>query len=783
MKIPLRLILVVPFVLQISVSVGLTGWLSWRNGQEAVNNVASQLRREISDRIQERLQVYLASAHQANRITVDAIELGQLNPQDTRSLERHLWKNIQAFPTLNLLYFGDRQGNNTGVGRNTDGSVFISVSASGKLNRYQSDSKGDRTNLIKVSVSNYDSRSRPWFKAAIAANKPTWTEVYADFFSRDSTITAAQPTYDASGNFLGVIGSDLIFAQANEFLRGLKIGQSGQTFIIERSGMLIAASTLDPLVSLKGDRMERMMSTESSNIQIREASKYLESLLGGFSKNLSMIDMPMQLDFVSASGKQFLQVTPLKDGKGIDWLIVTVIPESDFLSKIYDNNRSTALLCLTALMVSVVAGVAIAHSISKSIQPLIQASQKIADGDLSMLVPVDHRIGEFGALSQSFNKMTENLCEAFTELQESNAYLNTIINNLSNALLVVDLNHRIGFVNQSLISMFGLDATNLVGRDYHELFDSDIISLIGQTQKNRNIAFTAEISLPDKRIGQAAAAAIRIIQTQADECLEQGCIGYMIMIRDVTSEKEVDRLKTEFLSNISHELRTPLVSILGFSKIVEKKFEDAVTPLIPTDDKKAQRSVKQIRDNLGIILSESQHLTAIINNVLDITNLESDRVAWNMQPLALNQVFKDAISNTAHLFLPKELAVITDLDESLPEVTADKDRISQVMHHLLTNAAKFTDSGSVTCTSKYDSANQQITISVADTGIGIDSDDHENVFEKFKQVGDILTDKPHGTGLGLPIAKAIITKHGGKIWFESEPGKGSTFSFSLPVNA
>ena len=776
MKIPLRLILVVPFVLQISVAVGAIGWLSWRNGQAAVNDVASQLRNEISDRIKEKLQAYISAAHQANQITADAIELGELNPIDGRSLEHHLWRKIQVFPTLNLLLLGDRQGRHTGVGRNADGSISIYVleGSDRKLHRYLADSKGDRAKFLGASNPNFDPRQRPWYKAAIKVNRPTWTEMYADFFSHDIAVSAVQPVNDTAGNFYGVVGSDLIFAQANEFLRSLKIGHSGQTFIIERTGKLVASSTADPLFAIKGDRAEQLRSIESDNVVIKEATKYLTSQLG----DLKKIDTPQQIDFEINHQRQFLQITPLQDGKGIDWLIVTAIPESDFMTRIYDNNRSTAILCLLALIISIIFGIAIAQWISRSIQPLIQASQKIADGDLKLVVPINQTIEDFGALSQSFNKMTANLCIAFTDLQESNAYLNTIINNLSSGLLVVDVNNRIGYVNQSLIDMFDLNPTELIGRDYDKLFDPSIIALIGQAQQQRDRVFVAELNLSHHRIGQAAATSIHLIQTG---CEIESCIGYMLLVRDITLEKEVDRLKTEFLSNISHELRTPLVSILGFSKIVDKKFTDSLVPLIPIDNKKGQRSAKQIQDNLGIIVSESQRLTAIITNVLDITNLESDRVAWNMQPLAINDLIMDSISKTALLFQTKNLPVHVKLEDDLPEVMVDRDRIAQVLLHLIANAAKFTDSGSVSFSSQHDVANDQIIVSISDTGIGIDPDDFAKVFEKFKQVGDILTDKPQGTGLGLPISQAIISKHGGKLWFESELGKGSTFSFSLPT--
>ncbi|RIK59444.1 hypothetical protein DCC62_28660, partial [candidate division KSB1 bacterium] len=238
--------------------------------------------------------------------------------------------------------------------------------------------------------------------------------------------------------------------------------------------------------------------------------------------------------------------------------------------------------------------------------------------------------------------------------------------------------------------------------------------------------------------------------------------------------------KSDFLSNVSHELRTPLTSVLGFTKIIKNRLEEKLFPLLHNDDRKTQRLVDQVKENLNVVVVEGERLTTLINNVLDLAKIEAGKVEWNMETLAVPEIIERAAAATASLFESSGLKLIKDLDGDLPEIIGDRDKLIQVVINLISNAVKFTEKGEVACCAKR--KDSEIVISVSDTGIGISTEDQPKVFEKFTQVGDTLTDKPKGTGLGLTICKEIVEHHGGRIWVESELGKGSTFSFALPVD-
>jgi signal transduction histidine kinase len=232
--------------------------------------------------------------------------------------------------------------------------------------------------------------------------------------------------------------------------------------------------------------------------------------------------------------------------------------------------------------------------------------------------------------------------------------------------------------------------------------------------------------------------------------------------------QELDRLKDDFVSTVTHELRTPLTSIRAFSEILHDH----------PDIDPAER-----HRFLGLIIKESERLTRLINQVLDLAKLESGHAEWQTAELDLNEIVADAVSATSQIFKGRGVSVVTHAAPRLPLVVADRDRVMQVMLNLLSNAVKFSPekTGKVEVTVSEDPAN--VRIEVRDNGVGISPEHLGVIFEKFRQVGDTLTEKPPGTGLGLAICRQIIDHFGGKLSVDSEPGRGSVFWFTLPKAA
>jgi Na+/proline symporter/signal transduction histidine kinase len=230
---------------------------------------------------------------------------------------------------------------------------------------------------------------------------------------------------------------------------------------------------------------------------------------------------------------------------------------------------------------------------------------------------------------------------------------------------------------------------------------------------------------------------------------------------------ELDLLKDDFVSTVTHELRTPLTSIRAFSEILHDN---------PALDSQQREKF------LGIIIKESERLTRLINQVLDLAKIESGNAEWHSGEIDMREVIADALSSTSQLFKEKNIEVDVQLPPELPLVVADRDRLLQVMLNLMSNAAKFCPDGNGRIKIRFECDRANLRIDVEDNGVGIGAEDQNYIFEKFRQVGDTLTRKPQGSGLGLPICRQIIRHFGGRLWVESIPGNGATFSFILPLD-
>jgi len=239
---------------------------------------------------------------------------------------------------------------------------------------------------------------------------------------------------------------------------------------------------------------------------------------------------------------------------------------------------------------------------------------------------------------------------------------------------------------------------------------------------------------------------------------------------------ELDRIKTAFLSSISHELRTPLTSIIGFGEVNRSKLAKLVPRL---EDPKAAREVSQTVDNLQILVGEARRLTELVDNVLELTAIEAGTVVWNWQPVALGGVIDEVVGAQAPLFNQKGLDLVSEVASGIPTVRGDRERLCQVLRHLLANAFKFTSRGRVVVRAL--SSGNGVRLEVSDPGCGIPETLHRVIFDKFRQLGETLTDKPKGVGLGLPLCRLIVECHGGSLSVASEPGKGSVFSVVLPA--
>ena len=378
-------------------------------------------------------------------------------------------------------------------------------------------------------------------------------------------------------------------------------------------------------------------------------------------------------------------------------------------------------------------------------------------------------------------------------LRRSQARFEEVLETISDGYYESDLNGTLTYINGVFHRALNYTREEVIGRNFRRFTDRENARSVFQAF-NEVYRTGLPLQRAEYLFRQHDGGSLYIelsISLRRDEAGRPA--GFRGFVRDVTDRfaaqealreskeaaEAANRAKSTFLTTVSHELRTPLTSVLGFAKLIKKRVHEVLLPALDPADKRLQRASRQVSDNLDIIVSEGERLTALINNLLDLAKIEAGKVEWNMQPVAIGEVVTRAVSATQSLAEQKQLQLSAVVPADLPVLQADFDRLLQVVINLISNAVKFTDAGSVTLRAWSEAGD--VLVSVTDSGVGLASDDLGRVFDQFVQVGNTLTDKPTGTGLGLPICKQIVEHHGGRIWAESEVGQGSRFIFRLPA--
>jgi signal transduction histidine kinase/DNA-binding NarL/FixJ family response regulator len=429
-SISLRLILVVPFVLQIVGAVGLVGYLSFKNGQQAVNDLANQLIDKANRLVEWQLDAYLSTPKQINQSHNDLIKLGILDIRDLKTTGHFFWEQVQNF---NIAYIGATltTGEFIGAGRwllDDENAIAIEevsyeAKAKGVSYIWATDGAGNRTKISKVE--NYQPLVDPCYQETIGKKKSMWCSVYVwDEIKGELAVSTTSPLYDSQNKLIGGMGIDFLLADISNFLRSIKVTPSGKIFLIERDGLLIGAASSNQTFAVVDPQGNRINALNSEDRIIQATAKHLQKQFSSF-KNIHDV---RRLNFVVNGKRQFVRVSPWQDRQGLDWIVVLIVPESDFMAQIDANSRMTILLCAIALAIAIYLGLLTSHWFAKSIDRISQASAALALGDLDQQVQVQG-IKEMETLSHSFNEMARQLKDSFEQLEikveERTAELNT----------------------------------------------------------------------------------------------------------------------------------------------------------------------------------------------------------------------------------------------------------------------------------------------------------------------------------------------------------------------
>ncbi|HEX2171560.1 MAG TPA: response regulator [Dehalococcoidia bacterium] len=359
----------------------------------------------------------------------------------------------------------------------------------------------------------------------------------------------------------------------------------------------------------------------------------------------------------------------------------------------------------------------------------------------------------------------------FRAAEQARSEARAILDSTSDAMILVSPEGRVLSVNRRVAELFGLDLGDLSARTWDSvcgLFEhllgqaSDARTLLAATATDREREFTQIVAqvAPERR-------ELELFSTPVRDAYGEH-IGRLYVFRDVTHQRAVDRMKSEFVSLVSHELRTPLTSIQGYVDLVL--------------DGEAGELNEEQRDFLGVVQSNTRRLVALINDLLDLSRIESGRIELRRTPLDLRAIIETTSRSLRPQIEAKGQQLSLDLAGDLPLISADHDRLVQIITNLLSNAHKYTPPGGrLTITARRDG--DTVQVGVHDTGIGLTSEEQDRLFTKFFRAQNRAVQEAGGTGLGLAITRSLVEMHGGAMTVSSVAGQGSTFAFSLPVQA
>lgn len=395
---------------------------------------------------------------------------------------------------------------------------------------------------------------------------------------------------------------------------------------------------------------------------------------------------------------------------------------------------------------------------SHHVTTMVEAAHQMASGDLGRRIPVPAE-KELGTLARALNVMATNLQEKLQALEEEQGRTASILESMAEGLIAVDQQGRVELMNASARRIFRLTLDAVEGRHLVEVIrHPDVMALMKECRDcAEGVVCRREFALKSPPIDL-------MVEAVALRRSPEGS-GTLMVVHDVTELRRLERVRQEFIANASHELRTPLTAIRGY---VESLLEGAV------------EEPARARPFLEVIARHAERMSRLVDDLMDLSNIETGRLQLDRQPVPLSQMGEQVVALHHDVASKKGIALQLEIPPDLPAVLADRDRLQQILINLVDNAIKFTPAGHVTL-SAHKASSTLVEVAVADTGTGIPSMDLSRVTERFYRVDRGRAREQGGTGLGLSIVKHLVHAHGGELNIESELGRGTRATFTLPI--
>jgi len=554
---------------------------------------------------------------------------------------------------------------------------------------------------------------------------------YLVSFTRSSQIDNLRFHLEEEARITAEASLPLLIQGNNADILAKKLGQEieGRVTIIAPDGKVLGDSQEDPAT----------MENHATRPEVKDA------LISGLGESTRYsITLDEQMMYVAV---------PISNQGTVLGVARVALPLTTIEKSVNHLTLTIVLAMAVVAILTILAAGFIARRTTGPLRQLTKATKQISAGQLGQKIIVQTG-DEVGQLGNAFNEMSLSLKSSMEAVSAEKAKLSTVLNNMVDGLILTDKEGNVSAANRTAGRLFGFEDKNAAGKPIIEVVRDHevdaVLKMCLQTNKEQTAQFESSVT---KRFLRVVAAPVADGKTSE----------ILFLFQDLTEVRNLQTMRKELVGNISHELRTP---IAGIKAMVETLRDGAV------DDKEAAK------DFLARIEAEVDRLAQTVSELTELSRIETGKAELRIEPLNLNSLVKDVIAQLTPLAERQQVTMSANLAPNLPEVRADRDRIRQTIINLVHNAIKFNGIGGNVVLSIRSDTNT-VTVEISDTGIGISKEDLPRVFERFYKAD--RNRSKGGSGLGLAIAKHTIQAHGGKIWATSEQGKGSIFSFSLPL--
>ncbi len=607
-----------------------------------------------------------------------------------------------------------------------------------------------------------DQSSSPAFRIpSLTGGESYISSIYFDETGQPS-IYISVPIIKPNKEIFGIVKANYHLTSLWKLIESLKIGQNGYIFVVDDKGNVIAHPN------------SKLAKQQQSLRGFSEVEAFLKHI------DISDVSHDNQQEVVNDTTNEFgiHALTIHNIIKLTNWGVIAQVPISDTFLETNKAALFAVILVLVFLVVVILLSLWLSKQIVKPIEDLRLGSDYIGAGDLNYRLDIKSG-DEIEKLGQGFNHMAEKLQDAFQKLAldknliiaERNK-LAVALSSIADAVIAVDLSRNITIFNRGAEDLTGISASDAISQplgDIIKIFDgTDELSTLEYCPIVTDVSEGVIFSMKNLRMislkNREAYIGLVVAGIREGQTANLGCI---LTLHDITKEKQLEEMRLDFVSMAAHELRTPLTSIKGYLSVF-------------MHENSKNLSIQQ-NTFLERIAISTQQLNGLVDNLLSVSRIEKGVFTVRLQPTDWVLIVSEQVAEFTNRAKEKMIQLsFTKPSQLIPKVIADKIRITEVLSNLLSNAISYTQHGGevkVTLEAK----NNEVITHIQDNGPGIPKDAIPHLFTKFFRVSGILEQGSKGTGLGLYISKAIVELHKGRIWVDSETGKGSVFSFSLPV--